>query len=264
MPWRQAALLSDSNIDLLAATTEALHLVPAEPVSPLRARVSTCTPAPAPTAAATTTRPAGRAKALTLARELGLADVLADATTTLARLDERAGDPESSRARRSRRPSPRRGPPASWPPSCAACSTSAALHYEHGQLDEALAGLLGRRWRAPARPGRPWAPYGVDARAMVGDRRPTWRATGTSSRAPSTSSGESPPGWPRPSWPRRAAVAAGRGERSALDLAADAAAVVGARRDDRVIIAGAAIDLHGDAGELDAASRACDRATSKT
>ncbi|MDQ1670889.1 MAG: hypothetical protein QOE40_2950, partial [Actinomycetota bacterium] len=93
-----AALLSDSTVDVLAVTTEAMRLVPAEPVTDLRVRVVNIH------ARANADRhrddDAARwsTEALTLARTLGLHDVAADAATTLARLDERAGDPESSRA----------------------------------------------------------------------------------------------------------------------------------------------------------------------
>ena len=95
--------------------------------TPLRARLAgPARPGP-PVPAATTRRAAGPLEALELAERLGLAGVVADATTTLAGIDERAGDPGRVAARRSsevvEQAAPRRR---RWPPSCAACSTSAA------------------------------------------------------------------------------------------------------------------------------------------
>ena len=139
--------------------------MPDEPRPPLRARVLNMHARASSDRRRDDDAARWASKAISLARDLGLADVLADATTTLARLDERAGDPDSSRAT-SRRPCRRRGRPARWPPSCAACSASAA--------SPTSAATSTRRWPAtrqrPRRAretGRPWAPYGLDARIMV-------------------------------------------------------------------------------------------------
>jgi tetratricopeptide (TPR) repeat protein len=91
-----AALVAETGVDPLTLTTEALELVPAEP-SVLRARLL------AAHALAHVDR--GRwehasrwaLEAVQLGEQLHLTDVVAEATTTLAYVDRRSGDPESSR-----------------------------------------------------------------------------------------------------------------------------------------------------------------------
>ena len=82
---------------MLDVTTEALHLVPAEPATPLRARVVNMHARANADRRRDDEAAHWSSEAIELARELRLPDVLADATTTLARIDERAGDPDSSR-----------------------------------------------------------------------------------------------------------------------------------------------------------------------
>ena len=248
----QAALLSDSNFDVLSATTEALHLVPAEPPTSLRARVVNMHARANADMRRDDEAARWSSEAIALARELDLPDVLADATTTLARIDERAGDPDSSRATLETTVSEAR----------AAGEVAAELRglfslgviaYERGRLDEALAGYAAAAARA-RETGRPWAPYGVDARVMVaivahvaGDWELVERTVDVT--------GESPPGMSEAALVAAGlAVAAGRGERSALDLLPslrpwwERDGMIG------VITAAAAIDLFGDAGDLDAAT----------
>ena len=252
----QAALLSDSNVDVLAATTEALHLVPAEPATALRARVVNMH------ARANSDRrrddDAARwsSEAIALARDLGLPDVLADATTTLARIDERAGDPDSSRATLETIVAEARAA-GEVAAELRGLFSLGSLAYERGRLDEALAGYAAAAARA-RETGRPWAPYGVDSRIMVaivahvaGDWELVERTVDVT--------GESPPGMSEAALAAAGlAVAAGRGERSALDLLPslrpwwEREGMIG------VITAGAAIDLFGDAGDLDAATAVYD------
>ena len=252
----QAALLSDSNIDVLAATTVALHLVPDEPVSALRARVINMHARASSDRRRDDDAARWASKAISLARDLDLADVLADATTTLARINERAGDPDSSLATLETTVSEAR----------AAGEVAAELRglfsiggiaYERAQLDEALAGYSAAAARA-RETGRPWAPYGVDARIMVaivahvtGDWELVKRTVDVT--------GESPPGMSEAALAAAGlAIAAGRGERSALDVLPalrpwwERDGMIG------VITAAAAIDLYGDAGELDAATEIYD------
>ena len=131
------------------------------------------------------------------------------------------------------------------------------IAYERAQLDEALAGYSATAARA-RETGRPWAPYGVDARIMVaivahvtGDWELVKRTVDVT--------GESPPGMSEAALAAAGlAIAAGRGERSALDVLPalrpwwERDGMIG------VITAAAAIDLYGDAGELDAATEIYD------
>src|SRR4029079_10278156 len=128
---------------------------------------------------------------------------------------------------------------------------------ERGHLDAALAGYAAGAARA-RETGRPWAPYGVDSRIMVaivahvaGDWELAKRTVDIS--------GESPPGMSEAALVAAGlAVAAGRGERSGLDLLPtlrpwwERDGMIG------VITGASAIDLFGDAGDLDAATEIYD------
>jgi len=248
----QAALLSDSNVDVLDVTTEALHLVPAEPATPLRARVVNMH------ARANSDRrrddEASRwsSEAIALARDLDLPDVLADATTTLARIDERAGDPDSSRALLETIVAEARAA-GEVAAELRGLFNIGSLAYDQGHLDDALTSFAAAATRA-RETGRPWAPYGVDSRILVaivayvgGDWALVERTVDVT--------GESPPGMSEAALAAAGlAVAAGRGQRSATELLPslrpwwDREGMIG------VITSGAAIDLFGDAGDLDAAT----------
>jgi hypothetical protein len=92
-----AALLGDSNVDVLEATTEALGLIPVDPASTLRARLLSVHARANADRRRDDDAVRWAGEALDLAHELGLADVAADAATTLASLEERAGDPDTSK-----------------------------------------------------------------------------------------------------------------------------------------------------------------------
>jgi DNA-binding CsgD family transcriptional regulator/tetratricopeptide (TPR) repeat protein len=248
----QASLLSDSNVDALAATTEALHLVPADPATCLRAQVVN-----AHARANSDRRRDDEAarwsnKAIELARELNLPELVADATTTLARIDERAGDPESSRALLETSVAEARvaGDVAA---ELRGLFSLGAIAYERANLDLALAGYAAAAARA-RETGRPWAPYGVDARimvAIVGHVAGDWDLVERTVDV----TGESPPGMSEAALSAAGlAVAAGRGDRSAIELLPALRpwwtrdGLIG------VVTGAAAIDLLGDAGDLEGAS----------
>lgn len=243
-----AALQGDTGSDALSATTEALRLVPAEPPSPLRARVANMH--------ARSNADRGRDEeaarwaqvALDLARRFDLVDVATDATTTLAGLDERAGAPESSQLalEKAAEHAAEGGEVAS---ELRALFNLAGLHYTLGH--HAAAAEAYRKAADRARQhGRPWAPYGLEARADAaivaydnGDWEQALELVDVTGESP-TPQGEA----------LLAAVgmnvAAGRGE-------ADAIALIHHlrpwwERDGQVAMqsAGAAIDLYGDAGRL--------------
>jgi DNA-binding CsgD family transcriptional regulator/tetratricopeptide (TPR) repeat protein len=251
-----AALLSDSNVDVLDATTEALHLVPADPPTALRARVLNIH------ARANSDRrrddEAARwsGEAIALARDLGLPDVLADATTTLARIDDRAGDPDSSRALLETIVTDARAA-GEVAAELRGLFNLGSLAYDQGRLDQAVAAFTAAAARA-RETGRPWAPYGVDSRILVaivafvaGDWPLVERTVDVT--------GESPPGMSEAALAAAGlAVAAGRGDRSAVDVLPslrpwwERDAMIG------VITAGAAIDLFAEAGDLAAATAVYD------
>ncbi len=247
-------LLTDTTIDILALTTEALPLVPAVPPTRLRAEL-----------AATRARAqamhyrleeAGRwaTEAIDLARELDLPDVLADATATVAQVVRRTGDPLGSLHKLTGNVTSARAA-RELPSELRSLFSIGALHFELGELGEARAAYLEGMQRAREN-GHPWAPYGVDSRVMValvdyvcGD----WE----SSLALADTSGETAPATP-------AAVLAGvglqaragRGDPTAVDTLPDLRPYWEHEGLIAILCAGAAIDIHGDAGDLAAATAA--------
>jgi DNA-binding CsgD family transcriptional regulator len=230
--------------------------VPAEPPSALRARVMHVHAV----ANADRNRDDDAARwsgeALQLARQLVLPDVAADASTTLAGLEERAGDPAASLAALEKAVAEARegGAVAA---ELRGLYNIGNLHYEQGHLAEALEGFGAAVERA-REAGRPWAPYGLDSRVMVGvvgfvsgDWDLVRRATDVSD--------ESPPGMAEATLASiDLTVRAGRGERVAPEVLATLRPWW--QRDGMIAVinAGAVIDLHGDAGDLEQASETYD------
>ncbi|QNN54220.1 ATP-binding protein [Nocardioides mesophilus] len=242
-----AILLTEWSEDALPFTTEALELVPAEP-TPLRARLL------AVHAGAQLQRDHHAeaaqfaSEALSLAQKLDLPTVVADATTTLAGVDQLTGDPDSAiraltgivdQARETHDTlSEMRG-----------LYLLGGVHLERGRLDEArttfrLAAEVARD------AGRPWAPYGFDARLLealtcyqVGD----WDGVGdvVDREAPG------PPVAEALLDAVALAVAAGRGEAVALEQLPRLQAMWDRDGVLAITSGGAAIDLLGDAGRLE-------------
>ena len=160
-----AALLTDSKLDVLAVTTEALQLVPPEPPGALRAQIMSKHALANIDRARHDDAALWAGEALRMARELDLADVAADALTTLAGLDERAGDPEASEASLDRAVAEARSA-GEVAGELRGSFKLGSLHYELGRLPLALDAYR-RTWERAVEVGRPWAPYGFDARAMM-------------------------------------------------------------------------------------------------
>jgi DNA-binding CsgD family transcriptional regulator/tetratricopeptide (TPR) repeat protein len=240
--------LLDTTIDVLQITTEAARLVPAEPPTPLRAELAGVRAR----AFALFHRPEEAARWALEARELGerlgLPGVAAEAAVTLADLDQRAGDPEASRLTLERSAADARAA-GELVAELRSLFKLGGLHWGLGRLAEAqtvYAAVLDRAREA----GRPWAPYGLDARVMLalvayttGDWDDSVRFAGTRSEvAPALA--EASLG------AVGLAVAAGRGDAGALPLLDvlrpwwERDGLIG------IMCAGAAIDLHGDRGDL--------------
>lgn len=160
-----AIMFSESTMDPLKLTMEALQLVPATPDSELRCQVLHAH------AQALSDRQRDEEavrwgdEAREMARRLGLDDVVTQVTAMLAKLQERTGDAESSKlalkkiieethARRD-------------PGEIRAHYHLGGLHFERGRLDEALESYRVGGDRAREL-GRPYAPYGIDSRGMAG------------------------------------------------------------------------------------------------
>jgi DNA-binding CsgD family transcriptional regulator len=193
-------------------------------------------------------------KARALAAELRLADVLADAKTTLSYIGERAADPDWSRRTLEKGIAEARagGEVAA---ELRGLFSLGGLHYELGRLTEARAVYEQGAQRARDT-GRPWAPYGVDARALAGLVAYVAGDWDAALRLVDVA-GESPPMVPEAALVAVGlAVAAGRGDQSAVDRLAQVR--LQWERDGMIAVlaGGAAIDLYGDQGDLAAATDA--------
>lgn len=242
-----AVLVSDLGIDALAATTEALRLVAAEPPSALRSRVLSVHARALFDRGRDEEATRWAEEALALGRQLNLSDVVADASTTLARMQHYRGDPEASRAvleqvideaHASGDAGELRG-----------LYNLAGLYYEQGRLADALDRYQRGVERAEAI-GRRWAPYGLDARLLAavvayefGDWDTALRIT--------DARGQSPPALAEAALVAAAMpVLAGRGEGDPSVLAARVRPFWGTDGMLAILVAGPAIDMYGNAGDI--------------
>jgi DNA-binding NarL/FixJ family response regulator len=249
MAMATAASLTDVPTGALEAMTEALSLIDDEP-TPLRARLLSVL------ALANVHR--GRdeeaarhaTEALGLAQKLDLPGVVADATTTLAGIDERGGDPDAARKALERivflaRSEGHTGA------ELRGLFLLGGLHHERAEYAEAqrVYGVAESTARAA---GRPWAPYGFDARlmgALTAYQRGSW----DDALARADYSGQAPPQLPEALLNAvKTLVAAGRGDQAGLALF-ERSKPLWEREGLLALLAGAAaIDLHGDRGDIDA------------
>ncbi len=250
------ALLDDTPIDALEFTTQALQLVP--DAGPLRARVM-ATHARANRVRAREEEAWRWATAAAgMARSLNLPAVLADATTTLARLTPDLEPEHAEQAEQSLRTSiaqAREG--ADVAAELRSSHGLGTLLYELGRLEEARDAYQQAADRA-VRMRRPWAPFGLDGRSMVavvsyilGDWETVLRLADVS--------GEHPPMFARAMLGGVGlAVAAGRGESQALELLPKLRPAWDREGFIAVTCGAAAIDLCGDSGDLEGATRVHD------
>ncbi len=251
--------LTDSDLDPAPLTAEAMRLVPDHP-SPLRARTLSVH-------ALGTTRLVDREEgrrlavaALDMARAVGLPMVAAEAAVTLARADDLGGDVESANERLQAVLADAEVDD-DVPTQLRALHQQGTLAYSVGDLARAR-----DRFHAGARlasdRGRPWAPYGLDSRALgaitayaEGDWDDAMAEVDTSSETPPVVAGAL-------LGSIRLAILAGRG-RSDPWLVRQTRAAWG--RDGMVasVGGGATIDLLGDGHDLPAVVAAHDEAIAR-
>ncbi|HEX6878464.1 MAG TPA: AAA family ATPase [Nocardioidaceae bacterium] len=254
-----ASLMADSDIDVLALTTEALSLVGQEPTA-LRARVLSVHARANSVRERVDEALRWATEAVALGLEFDLPQVVLDAATTLARLQERAGDPEASRRTFERIIAQARAD-GDLSGELRGLHHLGALHYELGRLDEAAEAYAEASQRA-VEADRPWTPYGLDARVMAAVTAFDAGRWDDVLRICDVS-GEAPPGLAEAAL---AAVAlevfAGRGETGALDSLARIRPWW--QRDGLIaILSGAgAIGLYGNAGDIEAVLRIHDEVVS--
>lgn len=252
------ASITEAVIDTLAITTEALQLVPDTPPTALRARVLNVH-AKAQSERHRDDDAVRWAEAtINLARQLDLADVVADAATTLARVLERAGDPEAAQRAFERSAAEARAV-GDVTVELRSMHNLGGLHYEHARLDQALSVYQATAARA-RKTGRPWAPYGLDARVMAaivayvsGDWDEAERLGDITGQAPPVLAEASLASV-------QLSISAGRGYEHGLDLLPQIRPWWDHDGMIAIYTASAAIDLYGDRGDLAAAEAMFDDA----
>ncbi len=243
-----AALLTDTGMDVLELTTEALALLEPEEVTPLRARLANTHALASLDRYRDDEAVRWLDVATDLGRQLGLADVVADAAVTRSYIERRAGDPDGSREALQTTIAAAHGA-GEVAAEIRSIFGLANLHFDLGELAEARR-TYEQAHRLARDRGRRWAPYGVDARIMAGIVAYTAGDWADALQICDTSNEDAPPLAKAALATIGLAVAAGRGDTAALDqvprvrLQWQHDALVA------LLSAMAAIDLYGDSGDL--------------
>ncbi len=243
-----AAALTDLNVDVLAVTTEALTLVPAEPDSELRCRVLRAHAQALADRSRHGESTGWAEEALAMAERLGLAEIASDVAALLAKLQDRLGNTEASEAalRQIVTDARARGDAT----ELRALYHLGGIHYERGEVAEALEFYLRGAERA-VETGRRYAPYGMDARIVAALSAYTLGRWDQVLQIVDTT-GERPPMVADAAMAAIAMyVAAGRGESSGLRLQARANRAWGTDAVVSLYAGGASMDLYGQLGDLD-------------
>ncbi|HTC68005.1 MAG TPA: AAA family ATPase [Acidothermaceae bacterium] len=245
------ALILDTNLDLLGMTTEAMQLMADEPPSSMRAHILNIHARANADRARDDEAIRWATEALAIAQSLQLAEVATDATLLLARLDERAGNPDAAKVAMTKAIA-EAAAAGEHMAELRGLYNLASLDYGQGRLTQALS--LYQQAAAKARDsGRPWAQYGLEATvigAIVAYVAGDWQLV----EQMIDSSGQNPPEQAQTMLDAVAIeIAAGRGDVSWLDV------LPRLRnwwlRDGLIAITsgGAAIELYGYLGDIDAA-----------
>jgi DNA-binding NarL/FixJ family response regulator len=246
-----AGVLADTEGDALAVTTEAMAILDEHPDDRMRARVLALH-----ARAHTEQRRNGEAadlasQALELAARLELPEVMADARTTLARLREGAQGSAAS-VEILEQVVEQAKSAGDIDSELRSTFNLGTLLYENGRVDEAreVYARASARGRAV---GRPWAPYALESR-VLGIQAAYLAGDWDGALDLADVRGESPPDLAEAMLTASGLlVHAGRGNLAALDVV-PGLAQHGRREGMVALFAGfAAIDLHGDSGDLEAA-----------
>ena len=211
-----AAVAGETDVEAFAATAEALRLVASDPPSVFFARLAGLHARTALNVAREVDAERWAREAVATGRAVDRPEVVTDAETTLAMLARRAGDP----AETARRLSVLADEARDSGDAAAELRTRynlGGLHYELGQLEQSQASYAEASRRA-VEAGRPWAIYGVEARAMTSLVQYVRGFWDDAARTVDVA-GESPPAQAEALLAATGmAVRAGRGDRSALKL----------------------------------------------
>ncbi len=252
-----AALLADEPERGFEASGEALALLADEPTS-LRARLLGLH-ARAHTELGRDDDGARFAtEALAIAQKLDLSSVVADANTTLAGIEQRAGDADTAkRALEQVVAQARRD--GDVQAEIRGLHFLGGLHHERAHLPEAHA-TFHAAVACAATAGIPWVPHAVDARVMEGVTAYQRGAWDEALAVTDTAGQQPPPVAEGVLLAVRSTVLAGRGDESAPAVLDQLLPLW--ERDGLLALTsvGAGIDLHGDRGEVPAMLRLHDRA----
>lgn len=249
------ALVIDSNIDVLALTTEAVRLLGEEPPTTMRAHILNVHAR----ANADRSRDSDAAKwateALQIARDLNLPAVATDATLLLARLDERSGSPDRAETAIAAAIKEARAAGESLA-ELRGLYSLAFLHYGQGRISVAIELFREAAERALAL-GRQWAPYGLDSvvfGAIAAYVNGDWDLATSMVRK-----GQRPPELAEAFFRAiRLEIAAGRGDLDALATFPRVKAMWELDGLVAITSGAAAVELYGYSGDLEAALRAHD------
>jgi DNA-binding NarL/FixJ family response regulator len=245
------ALVLDTNLDLLDMTTEAVQLMADEPPSLLRAQVLNVHARANADRMRDDEAIRWATDALAMAQSLHLAGAATDATLLLARLDERAGNPDAAKAAITKAIA-EAAAAGEQMAELRGLYNLASLDYGQGRLAQALA--LFQQAAAKARDnGRPWAQYGLEATVIggiVAYAAGEWELAERIVDA----SGQNPPEQAQAMLDAVAMeIAAGRGDVSGLDALPRLRSWWLRDGLSAITSGGAAIELYGYLGDIDAA-----------
>jgi DNA-binding CsgD family transcriptional regulator/tetratricopeptide (TPR) repeat protein len=227
-------------------TADALRLLPAQPPTSLRARLAAVHARAAMSLGRDLDAVRWCQHALAVADELGQPELAADAQTTLAVLERRAGDPVEA-ANRLRLVIGQARATGDIATELRSHYNLGTLHYDRGEFPAALAAFRVGVDRARAS-GRQWAAFGIDSRLLIGLIQYEQGEWDQSLRTVRHDSERPPPMAEAGLLAVSMSVRAGRGDVSALDLVTRVRPFW--RRDGMlaVLCAGPAIDLYAQTG----------------
>ncbi len=250
------AIVADTEGEALKVTTEALDLLAKHPDDAMRAHVLALHARGLSEARRHDEATEFATEAAELADRLGLAVVVADARTTLARLRERPGETAASRVMLEENVGQARAA-GDLAVELRSMFNLGTLQYEAGDIASAR-DEYARTQRRAEETGRPWSPFGLESR-VLGIQAAYVLGDWTAAAALADLRHESPPDLAEAMVVSSGLlVRAGRGETAALDVLPGL--VPHGRREGMVsLFAGfAAVDLQGDRGDLAAAIEAHD------
>jgi DNA-binding CsgD family transcriptional regulator/tetratricopeptide (TPR) repeat protein len=163
--YAMAAVAGDTDVDALAATSEAMELLADEPASRFKARVAALHARCAYIMGNESESQRLATDALMLAEEVGASDAIADTRATLAFLQRRLGAPDEAVVQL-RVVADEARQAAQLSAELRSLYSLANLYLDLADLENAQA-VFEEGCRRAAEEGRPWTTFGVEARALA-------------------------------------------------------------------------------------------------